>query len=75
MLLDSYSSEAARLYHLGFFFIFTNILIFLHFQDYFSDVEGHYLCIYDSGPVYNMSLFTDVLAAGGTTRLYTSAIS
>ena len=28
MLLDSYSSEAARLHHLGFFFIFTNILTF-----------------------------------------------
>ena len=26
-------------------------------------------------PVYNMSLFTDILAAGGTTRLYTNAIS
>ena len=75
MLLDSYSSEATRLFHLDFFFIFTNILIFWHFQDYFSDVECHYLCIYESGPVYNMSLFTDILAAGGSTRLYTSAIS
>ena len=28
-----------------------------------------------SGPVYNMSIFPDILAAGGTTRLYTSVIS
>ena len=28
-----------------------------------------------SGPVYNMSIFPDILSAGGTTRLYTSVIS
>ena len=39
--------EAARLHRLSFLFICTNILIFRPFQDYLTDVEGHYLCMYD----------------------------
>ena len=45
MLLDSYSAKRL-VYIIRFLLLLTNILIFQRFKDNFSDVEGHYICIY-----------------------------